>query len=285
MNMHVFRHIAELRAQLDSLRREGKTIACVPTMGNLHEGHLQLIRLARQKADIVVATIFVNRLQFGLNEDWDQYPRTFESDCEKLDNDSCDFLFAPDEIEMYANGMEGQTRVISPTMTDVFCGASRPGHFEGVTTVVTKLFHIVEPDIAVFGLKDFQQLAIVKRMATDLCMGIEIIGATVARDTDGLALSSRNAFITEDERPNANQLYKSLSWAVQKIEQGERDYRQLEAEAIQQIEAAGFRADYLSVCNANTLDLAVDDDKELAILGALFTSGARLIDNLTLSID
>lgn len=285
MNMHIFRHIAELRSQLDSLRREGKTIACVPTMGNLHEGHLQLIRLARQKADIVVATIFVNRLQFGLNEDWDQYPRTFEGDCQKLDGESCDFLFAPDETEMYANGMEGQTRVVSPTMTDVLCGASRPGHFEGVTTVVAKLFHIVEPDIAVFGLKDFQQLAIVKRMATDLCMGIEIIGATVARDTDGLALSSRNAFITEEERPNANQLYKSLSWAVQKIETGQRDYRQLEADAIKQIEDAGFRTDYFSVCNAKTLDLAVDDDKELAILGALFTSGARLIDNLTLSLD
>ncbi len=285
MNMRVFRHVAELRSELNSQRREGKTIACVPTMGNLHAGHLQLIRLAREKADIVVATIFVNRLQFGLNEDWDQYPRTFESDCEKLDAESCDYLFSPDETEMYPNGMEGQTRVVSPTMTDVLCGASRPGHFEGVTTVVTKLFHIVEPDVAVFGLKDFQQLAIVKRMAADLCIGIDIIGAPVARDPDGLALSSRNTFITEEERPKANQLYQSLRWVTEQIERGQRDFRALESEAKIQIETAGFRLDYFSICNAGTLDLAVDDDKELAILGALFTAQARLIDNLTLSID
>lgn len=285
MNMRVFRHISDLRAQLDGLRLEGKKIACVPTMGNLHEGHLQLIRLAREKADVVVATIFVNRLQFGLNEDWDQYPRTFESDCEKLDGQGCDFLFAPDETEMYPNGMEGQTRVVSPTMTDVLCGASRPGHFEGVTTVVTKLFHIVEPDIAVFGLKDFQQLAIVKRMAADLCMGVDIIGAPVARDSDGLALSSRNAFISEEERPKANQLYLSLQWVKGQIDLGQRDFRFLEEQAVKQIDAAGFRIDYFSVCNAMTLAHAVDDDKELAILGALFTDRARLIDNLTLSID
>lgn len=284
MNLRIFRHIADLRAELDALRAQGKRIACVPTMGNLHEGHLQLIHLARKNADIVVATIFVNRLQFGLNEDWDQYPRTFDSDCQKLDAARCDYLFFPDETEMYPNGMKGQTRVVAPTMTDILCGASRPGHFEGVTTVVTKLFHIVEPDVAIFGLKDYQQLAIVKRMATDLCMGVEIIGAPIARDKDGLALSSRNAYITEDERPKANQLHQSLSNAKQKIEQGERDFRAIEESAKAEIEAAGFRLDYFSVCNAETLDPAVDDDKELAILGALFTSAARLIDNLTLNL-
>jgi pantoate--beta-alanine ligase len=285
MNLHVFRHIAELRSQLDALRLQGTRIACVPTMGNLHEGHLQLIRLAKEHADVVVATIFVNRLQFGLNEDWDQYPRTFDSDCQKLDGAGCDYLFFPEETEMYPNGMDGQTRVIAPTMTDILCGASRPGHFEGVTTVVTKLFHIVEPDVAVFGLKDYQQLAIVRRMATDLCMGVEIIGAPVARDVDGLALSSRNAYITEEERPRANQLYLSLDAAKSKIAQGERDYSKLEQAAKREIEAAGFKLDYFSVRNAETLDSAVDDDKELAILGALFTSGARLIDNLTLTLD
>lgn len=284
MNLHLSKHIAELRSRLDALRLQGKRIACVPTMGNLHEGHLQLIRLAKKQADIVVATIFVNRLQFGLNEDWDQYPRTFESDMQKLESEGCDYLFAPDESEMYPNGMQGQTRVVAPTMTDILCGASRPGHFEGVTTVVTKLFHIVEPDVAIFGLKDYQQLAIIRRMVSDLCMGIELVGAPVARDIDGLALSSRNAYITEEERPKANQLYQSLSMAKAKIEQGERDFSQIEQVAKQEIEAAGFRPDYFSVCNAETLDPAVDDDKELAILGALFTSGARLIDNMTLSL-
>ncbi len=284
MNLHLFRHIAELRSELDSQRAQGKRIACVPTMDNLHEGHLQLVRLAKQQADLVVATIFVNRLQFGLNEDWDQYPRTFESDCEQLDAEACDYLFAPDEREMYPNGMEDQTRVIVPTMTDVLCGASRPGHFEGVTTVVTKLFHIVEPDVAVFGLKDYQQLAVVRRMAADLCMGVEIIGAPVARDYDGLALSSRNRYLLDEERPKANQLYLSLCAAKAKIEQGERDYKKVEEAAIKEIETAGFRVDYFSVCNAETLVSAVDGDKELAILGALFTAGARLIDNLTLSL-
>ena len=285
MKLHVFRHIADLRSQLDELRTQGKRIACVPTMGNLHEGHLQLIRLAKEQADVVVATIFVNRLQFGLNEDWDQYPRTFESDCEKLDSEGCDYLFAPEETEMYPNGMDGQTRVVAPTMTDILCGASRPGHFEGVTTVVTKLFHIVEPDVAIFGLKDYQQLAIVRRMAADMCMGVEILGAEVARDTDGLALSSRNAYITEEERPRANQLYLSLCSAKARIELGERDFDLIEKDAMAEITSAGFRPDYFSVRNAMTLDPAVDDDKELAILGALFTKGARLIDNLTLSIN
>ncbi len=285
MHLQTYRHIEPLREHLRSLRAEGKRIACVPTMGNLHEGHLQLIRRARTEADVVVATIFVNRLQFGLNEDWDQYPRTFEADCDKLDAEHCDFLFFPEETEMYPNGMDQQTRVFCPSMTDIWCGASRPGHFEGVTTVVTKLFHIVEPHVAIFGQKDFQQLAIIRRMAADLCMGIEVIGAPIARDTDGLALSSRNAYIEPAERPRANQLFRSLCWVRDQIELGERDYRRLEQAAVEQITAAGFRVDYLAVCSAQNLLPAVDDDRDLAILGALFTSRARLIDNVTLSLD
>ncbi len=284
MSLHVHRHIAELRSQLNQLRSEGKRIACVPTMGNLHEGHLQLIRLAKEQADLVVATIFVNRLQFGLNEDWDQYPRTFEADCSKLDAEQCDYLFFPDETEMYPNGMDEQTRVVAPSMTDVLCGASRPGHFEGVTTVVSKLFNIVQPHAAVFGRKDFQQLAIIRRMVADLCIPVEIVGAPVARDSDGLALSSRNAYITEQERPNANQLYQTLCWLRDQVQQGQRDYRTLETAGARRIEKAGFRPDYLSIANAQTLQPAVDDDTDLAILGALFTSRARLIDNVTLTL-
>ena len=224
MTILAIRHIDELRARLDEACSEGQRIGVVPTMGNLHEGHLQLIRLARQHADLVIATIFVNQLQFGLNEDWDKYPRTLESDRAMLDAEGCHILFAPDDLEMYPNGIDNQTRVLCPTMTDVLCGASRPGHFEGVTTVITKLFHIVDPDIAVFGNKDFQQITIIRRMVADLCMRVEIIGAPIARDEDGLALSSRNRFITDEERPRASQLYRTLAWIQDQIQQGNRDY-------------------------------------------------------------
>lgn len=284
MALQVFREISPLRTELDRYRSEGKRIGLVATMGNLHTGHLELIKLAHQHADIVVASIFVNPLQFGLNEDWDQYPRTFESDVEKLNSEGCHYLFFPTDKEMYPNGMENQTRVFCPTMTDVLCGASRPGHFEGVTTVVTKLFHIVDPDVAIFGEKDWQQLAIIRRMAADLCMRVEIVGAPVARDHDGLALSSRNAFITEEERPKASQLHKSLMWAKDQIEQGNTDFVQIEAQAKQQIIDAGFRPDYFSVCSAQKLEPALDEDRDLAILGALFTSAARLIDNVQVKL-
>jgi len=287
MALQIFREINSLRAELDNHRHAGKRIGMVATMGNLHPGHLELVELAQQHADIVVATIFVNPLQFGLNEDWDQYPRTFESDVEKLNSKDCHYLFFPTDQEMYPNGIDHQTRVFCPTMTDVLCGASRPGHFEGVTTVVTKLTHIVDPDVAVFGEKDWQQLAIIRRMAADLCMRVEVVGASVARDHDGLALSSRNSFITEEERPHANQLYKSLQWAKSQIEEGahsSEEYERIEKEAKQQIVNAGFRPDYFSVCDAQKLSPALDEDKDLAILGALFTSDARLIDNVQLTI-
>jgi pantoate--beta-alanine ligase len=284
MALQVIRGISQLRSVLNKHRFQGESVALVPTMGNLHEGHMALIREAHNHGEVVVASIFVNPLQFGLNEDWDQYPRTFESDVAKLNEEHCHYLFFPTDEEMYPNGMESQTRVFCPTMTDVLCGATRPGHFEGVTTVVTKLFHIVDPDVAIFGEKDWQQLAVIRRMVADLCMRVKIIGAPIARDHDGLALSSRNAFITSQERPKANQLNKSLEWAKSKILDGERDYGQLEAQAKQQILDAGFRPDYFSVCNAQNLTPALDEDTDLAILGALFTEGARLIDNVRLKI-
>lgn len=285
MTLKIYRHIDKIRDSLDAERAAGKRIAFVPTMGNLHEGHLQLVRLAAQQCEIVVASIFVNPLQFGLNEDWDQYPRTFESDCEKLQAEKCDYLFCPTDIEMYPNGMADQTRVVCPTMTDRLCGASRPGHFEGVTTVVTKLTHIVEPDIAVYGEKDYQQLAIIRRMSADLCMGVEIIGAPIARDSDGLALSSRNSYIEPEERGKVTVLYETLQWMREAIKSGRRDYVELQSQARQRIENVGFKPDYVEVCNAQSLLPAVDDDTELAILGALFTSHARLIDNIAMTLD
>ncbi|MCB1668005.1 MAG: pantoate--beta-alanine ligase [Porticoccaceae bacterium] len=282
--MKIFHGIDGFREELNRERRAGKRVGFVPTMGNLHDAHIELIKLARQTNDVVVCSIFVNGLQFGLNEDWDKYPRTFEADCARLREAGCDYLFHPDDNEMYPNGLDTQTRVISPAMTDVLCGATRPGHFEGVTTVVTKLFNIVQPDEAVFGTKDYQQLAVVRRMVEDLCIPVVITSAPIHRDPDGLAMSSRNGYLSAAERPRANQLYKSLCWVIEQIEAGNRDYPVLEAEAKSQIEKAGFKTDYFSICSSKTLQLAAVDDLEITVLGAMYTSGARLIDNLSLTL-
>ncbi|VUD40586.1 Pantothenate synthetase [Thalassocella blandensis] len=282
--MQIFHHIESVRNAIAQARADGKKVGFVPTMGNLHAAHLELVETAQKHCDFVVCSIFVNRLQFGLNEDWDKYPRTFEQDAEKLRAVNCDMLFFPDEQEIYPNGMDEQTRVIVPTMANVLCGASRPGHFEGVTTVVTKLFNIVQPDVAVFGIKDYQQLAIIRRMVADLCMPVHIIAGEIVRESDGLAMSSRNGFITEQERPQANQLNKSLNWVKNEILAGSREYPQLEAEARQQIENAGFKPDYLSICQSATLEPAAHDDTELTVLGAMYTQGARLIDNVSLAL-
>ena len=282
--MQVFHHIASLREALAEARRAGKTVGFVPTMGNLHDAHIELVKTAQQHCDLVVVSIFVNRLQFGLNEDWDKYPRTMERDMARLREAECDFLFHPDESEIYPNGMDQQTRVVCPAMTDVLCGASRPGHFEGVTTVVTKLFNIVQPDKAVFGIKDFQQLAVIRRMVEDLCIPVEIVAAPVHREADGLAMSSRNGYITDEERPKVAVLNQSLNWVKAAIEGGRKDFAALEREAQQRIEEAGFRVDYFSICNSKDLQPAAHDDTEITVLGAMYTSAARLIDNVSLKL-
>jgi pantoate--beta-alanine ligase len=221
--MKVFHTVSGLRDDLNKERQQGLRVGFVPTMGNLHDGHLALIKQARQSNDVVVCSIFVNALQFGLNEDWDKYPRTYQNDCDKLRAAGCDYLFHPDDIEMYPNGLDTQSRVICPTMTDVLCGASRPGHFEGVTTVVSKLFNIVQPDEAIFGIKDYQQLAVIRRMVQDLCMPVLISSAPIHRETDGLAMSSRNRYITAEERPLVTVLKDSLEWMAGEIQSGSRD--------------------------------------------------------------
>lgn len=282
--MQIFHHIQTLRQVLQEQRQQGNRIGFVPTMGNLHDAHLALVKQAQGDCQRVVASIFVNRLQFGLNEDWDKYPRTLEADIAKLRSVGCDYLFCPEEGEIYPNGMDTQTRVTVPTMADILCGASRPGHFEGVTTVVTKLFNIVQPDLAIFGLKDYQQLAIIRRMVQDLCMAVEIREGEIVREADGLAMSSRNGYITAQERPQVTALYATLSWMAERISAGEREFSQLEQEARRRIEAAGFRPDYVTVCNARTLDPAAHDDRELRVLGAMYTRGARLIDNVAVPL-
>lgn len=282
--MKVFHTVSGLRDDLNKERRQGLRIGFVPTMGNLHDGHLALIKQARESNDVVVCSIFVNALQFGLNEDWDKYPRTYQGDCDKLRDAGCDYLFHPDDIEMYPNGLDTQSRVICPTMTDVLCGASRPGHFEGVTTVVSKLFNIVQPDEAIFGIKDYQQLAVIRRMAEDLCMPIQISSAPIHREADGLAMSSRNSYITVEERPLVTVLKDSLEWIAAEIKAGNSDFSALEETAKARIIEAGFKVDYITVCNSKTLDLAANDDVEITILGAMFTEAARLIDNLSITL-
>ena len=281
--MKIFHSVSALRGDLNKDRLKGFRVGFVPTMGNLHDGHLALLKQAKQSNDVVVCSIFVNALQFSLNEDWDKYPRTYQSDCEKLRNAGCDYLFHPDDIEMYPNGLDTQSRVICPTMTDVLCGASRPGHFEGVTTVVSKLFNIVQPDEAIFGIKDYQQLAVIRRMVEDLCMPIQVTSAPIHRETDGLAMSSRNRYINDDERPKVIILKDTLDWIASQIKGGKRNFSELEHIAAQQIEQVGFKVDYITCSNSKTLDLAANDDSDITILGAIFTEFARLIDNVSVS--
>ena len=282
--MQVFHTVKGLRDKLRKHRNNNQTIGFVPTMGNLHEGHLALIKQAKETNDIVVCSIFVNALQFGLNEDWDKYPRTYESDCQKLDQIGCDYLFYPEDAEMYPNGLDTQSRVICPTMTDVLCGASRPGHFEGVTTVVSKLFNIVQPDEAIFGIKDYQQLAVIKRMTEDLCLPVKIIAAPIYREDDGLAMSSRNSYITEEERPKVKILKEVLELIAEQVKAGNFDFTKLELEAKKRIEFEGFRSDYVTISNSKTLQPAAVDDRQITILGAMYTESARLIDNISISL-
>lgn len=282
--MQVFHTVKGLRDKLRKHRNNNHTIGFVPTMGNLHEGHLALIKQAKETNDIVVCSIFVNALQFGLNEDWDKYPRTYESDCQKLDQIGCDYLFYPEDAEMYPNGLDTQSRVICPTMTDVLCGASRPGHFEGVTTVVSKLFNIVQPDEAIFGIKDYQQLAVIKRMTEDLCLPVKIIAAPIYREADGLAMSSRNSYITEEERPKVKVLKEVLELIAKQVKAGNLNFTKLELEAKKRIEFEGFRSDYVTISNSKTLQPAAVDDRQITILGAMYTESARLIDNISISL-
>lgn len=283
--MNTVKTVRELRAAVARARSEGKRIGFVPTMGNLHSGHAALVTKAAQRVDFVVASIFVNPLQFGPSEDLDKYPRTLAADQEKLLQAGCHLLFAPTVEEMYPDGMAGQTRVSVPQLSDGLCGASRPGHFEGVATVVSKLFNMVQPDLAVFGQKDFQQLAVIRALVRDLNMPIQIIGEPTVRAEDGLALSSRNGYLSDEQRATAPALYRVLSQMAAAIEQGERNYPALIANGQQQLSTAGFRPDYLEIRQALSLRPAASEDRDLVILVAAFLGATRLIDNLHLNLD
>ncbi|MEH6581096.1 MAG: pantoate--beta-alanine ligase [Halioglobus sp.] len=283
--MRTYTTNAQLQSAIRSLRQSGKTIAFVPTMGNLHDGHLDLVRRARKLCDVVVASIFVNPLQFGENEDLDAYPRTMAADKEMLFAEGTHILYAPGVAEIYPHGMAAQTQVQVPDLADTLCGSSRPGHFNGVTTVVTKLFNIVQPDVAVFGEKDFQQLSIVRKMVTDLCMPIAIEGVATCRDEDGLARSSRNGFLTAEQRRIAPAIHQTLMSCREAIACGFDNFLQLESHARMRLLQAGFEPDYFAIRDARTLQAVTEETEEIAILAAARLGSTRLIDNVRLTLN
>lgn len=268
-----------LHARVDGWRAAGERLALVPTMGNLHEGHLTLVREARAHAERVVATIFVNPLQFGPGEDLGAYPRTLEEDERLLAREGCDLLFAPAIDALYPRGQEDQTRVEVPRLSDILCGASRPGHFVGVATVVCKLLNMVRPDVAVFGEKDFQQLLVIRRMVEDLAIPVEILGAPTVREPDGLAMSSRNGYLSSQERRRAPALYRALTLAGDALREGGA-VDEVEGAASVVLREAGLRPDYVSVRRASDLGPVAPGDCDLVVLAAAHLGRARLIDNL-----
>lgn len=276
--MQRFNEPTAMRELLGEWRRERLRIAFVPTMGNLHEGHISLVERARGLADRVVASVFVNPTQFGPSEDYAAYPRTLERDAEFLTAAGCDVLFTPTIESMYPYG-ETAAWVDVPGLSGILCGAFRPGHFRGVATVVARLFNHVAPDLAVFGEKDFQQLLLIRRMTRDLGFPIEIVGAPTARDADGLAMSSRNQYLTPEQRRVAATVYRALSAVVEAVSAGAEAAGPIEA-GLAMLRAAGFRPDYLELRSAGTLQLPGPDERELVVLAAAWLGKARLIDNL-----
>ncbi|EPX8199560.1 pantoate--beta-alanine ligase [Escherichia coli] len=268
-----------LRQQIRRLRMEGKRVALVPTMGNLHDGHMKLVDEAKARADVVVVSIFVNPMQFDRPEDLASYPRTLQEDCEKLNKRKVDLVFAPSVKEIYPNGTETHTYVDVPGLSTMLEGASRPGHFRGVSTIVSKLFNLVQPDIACFGEKDFQQLALIRKMVADMGFDIEIVGVPIMRAKDGLALSSRNGYLTAEQRKIAPGLYKVLSSIADKLQAGERDLDEIITIAGQELNEKGFRADDIQIRDADTLLEVSETSKRAVILVAAWLGDARLIDN------
>jgi pantoate--beta-alanine ligase len=272
--------IIPLRKQLTAWRQSGQEIALVPTMGNLHDGHMSLVEEAKKIADRIVVTIFVNPIQFVAGEDFASYPRTIDEDRAKLKATGTDILFHPAEEEIYPENPEQQTRVTVPLLDSVFCGKSRPGHFSGVATVVAKLFNIIQPDVAVFGEKDYQQLLVIKKLVMDLCMPVRITGSPTVRDCDGLAMSSRNVYLNDEERMIAPMLFKVLSRMKDEIINGNNAYVEIERRAQDELNQAGFATEYIAIRAAENLAEAGTGD--LVILAAVCLGKARLIDNVVI---
>lgn len=281
--MNTVKTLRELRAAVARARGEDKRIALVPTMGNLHEGHIALIEKAVQRADFVIASIFVNPLQFGPSEDLDKYPRTLSDDQNKLVAAGCHLLFAPAPEEIYPEGMDNQTRISVPGVSQGLCGASRPGHFEGVATVVCKLFNMVQPDLALFGEKDYQQLAVIRKLAHDLNLPVQIMGEPTVRAADGLALSSRNGYLSTEQRALAPRLYQCLQTLACALQEPRAESKALLEQARLHLNQAGFKLDYLELRQAHNLQPDQGQAGELVLLAAVFLGNTRLIDNLSFS--
>lgn len=277
--MQIIHTIQELRAW----RKNAGTVAFVPTMGNLHEGHLALVREAKKRADNVVVSIFINRLQFGQGEDFDKYPRTLQQDADKLAAEGIAVVFAPDEKELYPN-VEQRYNVEPPHLQNELCGKFRPGHFRGVATVVSKLFNIVLPDVACFGKKDYQQLAVIKGLTEDLNFDIEIVPVDTGRAADGLALSSRNRYLSVEERAEAPRLCRELKAVAESLAQGGLDYAGLEKRAVQSLTEHGWTVDYVEIRHAGTLEVARTGDRRLVVLAAARLGATRLIDNVEIKL-
>ncbi len=278
--MHTATTIAAVREHVAKWRAKGERVVFVPTMGNLHAGHVSLIEAARRHGERFVASIFVNPMQFGPNEDFAHYPRTPGNDAAMLSAAGCDLLFMPEVGEMDPNGAESATRIDVPGISTILCGQFRPGHFQGVATVVAKLFHIVDPDVAIFGEKDYQQLAVIRRMVEDLCLRVNVVGAPTVREADGLAMSSRNQYLDAAERRLAPAIYRQLQQAAQMLRAGARDFAALEAAGRAALDEAGFRTDYFSIREAHTLAEARVESRGYVILTAARLGKARLIDNI-----
>lgn len=262
---------------------QGQGFALIPTMGNLHAGHLSLVQMAQPLADKTVVSIFVNPTQFGPNEDFEKYPRTFEEDCQQLENLGVNYVFAPKVSEIYPADLSTQTFVKVPGISDILCGASRPGHFQGVATIVSKLFHIIQPKLAIFGQKDFQQLQIIRRMVADLSMSVQIHSAPIVREANGLAMSSRNRYLSAEDREKAALIFQSLKSMVEQAREN-RQYDSLTQSTTEQLNSAGFRTDYIAIRRQEDLQLPSQDDKKLVALAAVYLGNTRLIDNITFEV-
>ena len=282
--MQAITEIKSLRSQIKAWRQAGLSVALVPTMGNLHQGHFSLVEKAKNMADKVVVSIFVNPMQFGVNEDLDNYPRTLTADKQGLAELGTDIVFTPSVEAIYPDGLSAQSFVDVPDISMGYCGGSRPGHFRGVATVVTKLFNLVQPDFACFGEKDFQQLQVIKTMTRDLSIPVEVIGVATSREVSGLAMSSRNGYLSTEQKETATVLFKTLKSSAEQLTNGERDFTAICEQAKQRLQQAGLKPDYFEIAQRDTLKKATLNDNNLVILTAAYLGSVRLIDNLQVDI-
>lgn len=282
--MHVVHTVSDLHGVIQPWRKARETIALVPTMGNLHAGHISLVDKARELGECVAVSIFVNPLQFGPSEDFEKYPRTLEADTQLLKKAGVDVVFAPSAQDLYPGGYPPATTVsVAGALTEILCAPFRPGHFTGVATVVNILFNVVAPDVAIFGEKDYQQLAVIRRMTTDLGLAIRVVGAPTLRDPDGLAMSSRNQYLSDEERKRAARLYATLQWVGQQLQAGRRDFAALSQEGQGRLVKAKFNPQYLDIRTAD-LDPPAESTRNFVVLTAAYLGTTRLIDNLGIRV-